>query len=225
VKRTPRLVINDWYMVDDYHRDTGEGADLYSVGRTRGCGGNAPWIDGQIYPSGNFRGSRVVANGPIRVMFELTYEPWDAGGLRVGEVKRVTLDAGQHFNRFESTYKAYAAAPKPLQHAIGIRRNAASEMARSADRGVLRTWEPFKGNGNLGCAVVVDPGGVVAAPDATAEYYVVARVPEKGPAVYYAGSAWDKAGAIASPAAWDKYVADFARRVKSPLEVTIGGAQ
>lgn len=98
-------------------------------------------------------------------------------------------------------------------------------MARSADQGVLRTWEPFKGNGNLGCAVVVDPGAVVAAPDTTAEYYVVARVPEKGPAVYYAGSAWDKAGAIASPAAWDKYVADFARRVKSPLEVTIGGAQ
>ena len=32
VKRTPRLVINDWYMVDDYHRDTGEGADLYSAG-------------------------------------------------------------------------------------------------------------------------------------------------------------------------------------------------
>ena len=40
VKRTPRLIINDWYMVDDYHRDTGEGADLYSVGRTRGCGGS-----------------------------------------------------------------------------------------------------------------------------------------------------------------------------------------
>ncbi len=28
-KRTRRLVVNDWYMVDDYHRDNGEGADLY----------------------------------------------------------------------------------------------------------------------------------------------------------------------------------------------------
>jgi len=221
VKRTPRLVINDWYMVDDYHRDNGDGADFYSVGRTRGCGGNAPWMQGQLYPSGNFRGSRVIANGPIRVMFELTYEPWDAGGLRISEVKRITLDAGQHFNRFESSYKVYA-APRQLQHAVGIRRNPASEMARSADQGVLRTWEPFKGNGNLGCAVVVDPAAIAAAPDTASEYLIVARVPEKGPAVYYAGSAWDKAGAITSAALWDRYIADVAKRVASPLEVSVG---
>ena len=49
VKRTPRLVINDWYMVDDYHRDTGEGADLYSAGRTRGCGGSGLLAGGKLY--------------------------------------------------------------------------------------------------------------------------------------------------------------------------------
>ena len=31
VKRARRLVINDWYMTDDYHRDNGDGADFYSV--------------------------------------------------------------------------------------------------------------------------------------------------------------------------------------------------
>ena len=74
VKKTTRLVINDWYMTDDYHRDTGEGADLYSAGRTRGCGGNAIWSGGKLFPSTNARGSRVLANGPIRVLFELTYD-------------------------------------------------------------------------------------------------------------------------------------------------------
>ena len=80
VKRTPRLVINEWYMVDDYHRNNGEGADLYSAGRTRGCGGSGLWRDGKLYTSINFRQTRSLANGPIRVMFELMYEPWDAGG-------------------------------------------------------------------------------------------------------------------------------------------------
>ena len=28
-KRTPRLVLNDWYLQDDYHRDHGEGGDFY----------------------------------------------------------------------------------------------------------------------------------------------------------------------------------------------------
>lgn len=38
-KRTEKLVINDWYMVDNYHTDLGEGVDAYSAGPTRGCGG------------------------------------------------------------------------------------------------------------------------------------------------------------------------------------------
>ncbi len=37
-KRTAKLVINDWYMVDNYHVDGGEGVDAYSAGPTRGCG-------------------------------------------------------------------------------------------------------------------------------------------------------------------------------------------
>src|SRR5207245_4059916 len=84
------LVINDWYMVDDYHHDHGEGADLYSAGNSRGCGGNGVWVNGKLYPSANFIHSRTLANGPIRVMFELEYPEWDAGGVRVSEVKRIT---------------------------------------------------------------------------------------------------------------------------------------
>jgi hypothetical protein len=220
VKRTPRLIINDWYMVDDYHRDNGEGADLYSVGRTRGCGGNGLWINGRLYPSGNFRGSRVLANGPIRVMFELTYEPWDANGLRVSEVKRITLDAGQQFNRFESTYTVYA-TPRELQHAIGIRKNPASQMT-PGDPGVLRTWEPFKDNGgHLGCAIVIDPAALAESTEASGEYLIVARVPKQGPATYFAGSAWDKAGVITSATDWDRYTAEAARRLLTPPRVTI----
>ena len=41
VKRAKRLVVNDWYMTDDYHRDNGDGADFYSVSKSRGCGGIA----------------------------------------------------------------------------------------------------------------------------------------------------------------------------------------
>ncbi len=110
-KRTRRLIINDWYMVDDYHRDNGEGADMYSAGKSRGCGGNGVWAGGKLYPSTNFVDSRSLANGPIRVMFELTYPAWDANGARITEVKRITLDAGQNFNRFESRYTGLPAAP------------------------------------------------------------------------------------------------------------------
>src|SRR5581483_6079764 len=34
VKRVPQLVINGWYMLDNYHSDHGEGADFYPAGDT-----------------------------------------------------------------------------------------------------------------------------------------------------------------------------------------------
>src|SRR5690349_20925108 len=82
-KRTSRMVINDWYMVDNYHTDLGEGADDYSAGATRGCGGSGIWANGQLFAPQNFVDSRVLANGPIRVLFELVYEPFDVNGVPV----------------------------------------------------------------------------------------------------------------------------------------------
>ena len=47
----------------------------------------------------------MLAQGPIRVMFELIYDAWDAGGAKGHEIKRVTLDAGSHFNRFDLAFR------------------------------------------------------------------------------------------------------------------------
>ena len=44
---------------------------------SRGCGGNGLWADEKLWLSKNFVASRVLANGPIRVLFELTYDAFD----------------------------------------------------------------------------------------------------------------------------------------------------
>jgi len=222
VKKTPRLVVNDWYMVDDYHQDHGEGADLYSAGKTRGCGGNAIWQNGKLYPSANFRGSRMLANGPVRVMFELSYEPWDAGGQKLSETKRITLDAGQRMNRFESRYNV--PAPRPLQQSVGIKKAAGADVAVRKDAGMLRTWEAFaNNNGNVGCGVVADPRDVTDAPELDGNILLVTRVAGGTPAIYWAGTAWDRGGTITTAAAWDGYLNDWAARVRVPVTVQISG--
>jgi hypothetical protein len=220
LKRTPRLVINDWYMVDDYHRDLGEGADLYSAGKSRGCGGSAPWDAGKLWPSANFRESRVLANGPIRVMFELSYLAWEVNGRQVRERKRITLDAGQRLSRFESDYAAEGA--RPTQFAAGIKNGVGSVKSVDTAEGTLRHWEPVKGNGSFGCAVVMAPSSVVSATDAEGNYLLVGKVPAAGPAVYYAGAGWEKGGEITDAAAWGQYVSQFAKRLAVPVTVSIG---
>ena len=220
MKRTRRLVINDWYMVDDYHRDNGEGADFYSAGKSRGCGGSGLWTGGKLYTSANFRDSRVIANGPIRVMFELTYLPWDVGGTQVSEVKRVTLDAGQNMDRFESFYKG--AAGRALVHAAGIKKAAGSKMTWDKASGSMVTSEQIKAAGDLWCAVVMNPALVTeVVQEADGNYLMAARAPAGGPAVHYAGFSWPKAGDFANEGQWAEHVKQFSARVRSPVTVTL----
>ena len=213
VKRTPRLVINDWYMVDDYHRDTGEGADLYSVGKTRGCGGSGLWLDGKLHVANNFRNTRVLANGPLRVMFELLYEPYAAGSAMVREKRVISLDAGHRFNRIEVTYQD---APAGAANAAGIRNNPGSSSRAVAEAGTLRSWEPLKGGGNLGCAVIVP--SLKDTREADGNYLAIAAA---GSNVYYAGSAWDRGGDITTTAEWDAHLAREAARIRTPVEVRV----
>ncbi len=221
-KRVTRLIVNDWYLLDNYHQDNGDGGDFYSAGKTRGCGGNGLWAGGALYPSANFRDSRVFANGPIRVMFELVYQPWTVNGVKVSEVKRVTLDAGQNLDRFESRYTIEGDA-SALAHAAGIKKNPGSVNANVRERGILRTWEPMKGiAGNLGCAVVVDPGDVVDFTESAGNYLVVTKLPAARVVTYHAGFVWDATGQVPGGLeGWDKYLSAFASRVRAPLKVEL----
>src|SRR5262245_61885491 len=156
-KRTSKLVINDWYMVDNYHTDLGEGVDAYSAGPTRGCGGSGIWTNEQLYIPANFVDSRVLTNGPIRVMFELVYEPFDVNGTQVSQVLRVSLDAGSQLNHFQASYQA----PNALSVAVGLKKVKEEQKQFNAERGWLTVWEPMEKNlGMQGLAVVVNANDV-----------------------------------------------------------------
>jgi len=205
LKRTRRLVLNDWYMADDYHRDNGEGADFYSAGKSRGCGGNGLWRDGKLVVSKNFRESRVLANGPIRLVFELRYPD-------LGETKRITLDAGQNFNRFESRYDSSADAT----YAAGLKKEPKAQFRVERASGWMRAWGPVKDNaGEFGCAVVLDPTSIVDVVEAEGNQLVVARLP----VVYWVGSGWDRSGDFVEVADFDRAIEQWVQRVRSPLRV------
>jgi hypothetical protein len=216
-KRVPRLLVNEWYMTDDYHQDHGDGADFYSVGKTRGCGGLGIWAQEKLAVSKNFVTSRVLANGPIRLVFELDYAPWDAGGVKVSETKRVTLDAGSFFNRFESTFTAKKG---PLAVAVGISKHPGGAV--QTDTGSMRVWEPVEAgkNGNLACAIVLAPGGAGIAQQTDDNFLLVTPAKTGEPLRYYVGSAWDRAGKVTSAEAWAGEVQKLAARNAAPARVT-----
>jgi len=222
VKRTNRLVVNEWYMTDDYHRDNGDGADFYSVKMSRGCGGTAIWAGDKPAVSRNFVTSRVLTQGPIRLVFELGYAPFEAGpNLKVSETKRITLDAGTNFNRIASTFKVESGSATKLDVGVGIGKHPNSDL--KTEKTSLRTWEAVKDdNSSLGCAVVLLPGTAATLHSTDLDTFLVAKATAGVPFVYYMGSEWSKRpGAGPDAGTWNGVVSEKARDLAAPVKVTL----
>ncbi|HET8655402.1 MAG TPA: DUF4861 family protein [Longimicrobiaceae bacterium] len=231
-KRTHDMVLETWYQEDlkhggIYHHDMGQGADMYGVGETLGAGGTAIWKDGTLYRARNFHTQRILANGPIRLVFEVTYDPWNAGGVQVSETKRVTMDAGQNLFRQENTYR-FSGAPQ-VTYAIGTvhRPGLVGGTSRTVDgRTWVSTWGPIDttysgGHGDLGTGVVIDSAAVMATKDAAGHYLVLSTARSGQPVVFYTGAGWDDSGDFSGPEDWWAYLSDFSRRLSAPIRVSV----
>jgi hypothetical protein len=221
-KRTPRMVISDWYLADDYHVDHGEGADFYSAGVSRGCGGSGLWVNNRLWVSRNFTSSNVLGNGPIRVLFELEYAPFPVGGTSVRETKRVSLDAGHQLGRFESRYqRAVAAGDRAeLVAGIGLKKVAGEQLASDPAQGWLAKWEKMeKGAGHQGLAVITTPAHFLKQTEDPLNHLVLAKVDAADAVTYWSGFCWDKAGHYPDADAWKAHVSAFAQGLASPVEI------
>jgi unsaturated rhamnogalacturonyl hydrolase len=239
VKSVRYPVVDKWYKQNDYHFDHGEGVDNYDVGISRGCGGMSI-VDGKtMYNSSVYKTWKILANGPLRSVFELTYDNWDAGGRKVAETARISIDAGSNLSRVESIFTSDK--PDPLLIGVGIaQRKGDGHLMKDEAAGILSYWEPeMAPNGTIACAVMI-PGkaaGFLDASHALASSYIDKPKPVKGgepptgnyfvlgkatvgqPITYYFGAGWSKSGDFPAAENWDAYVRDFAQRLKSPLVV------
>ncbi|WP_426339569.1 DUF4861 family protein [Pseudoduganella sp. S-14] len=227
-KRVPYPIVDRWYNKghDHYHHDEGEGMDMYNVGRSRGAGGSGVWDGGKLYVSTNYANWKVLANGPVRSIFELSYAAWDAAGLPVTETKRFTVDAGQQLDMIESTF-SYA-GDKPLTIAVGLNKTPSDkgqnpQIATRREGKVLLQWIEQASNGAFGTAVIV-PAAQGFAEDALNEL-ILAPASAGKPLRYYAGGAWSRAGEITTREQWEAYVANAAARAANPVRTALAASK
>ena len=230
-KRVSYPIVDRWYNKghDHYHTDEGEGMDMYQVGPSRGCGGTGIWDGEKLHVSRNYHTWRILANGPIRAIFELTYDTWAAGSIKVTETKRFTIEAGHNLNVIQSTFNVAEGAAETLTVAVGLNKASADKgqeatFARTATAadGSLTQWIVQKTNGSLGTAIIVPPPAFLDFTHDDRNELALARVKPGEPLRYAVGAGWSKAGEFTTQQAWNDYVAAFARRLASPLKITLG---
>jgi len=217
--------IDCWFIIDrwydgaahglSYHIDRGEGHDPYHTGASRGCGGLGIWKDGKMIVSGPYKEWKIISREPDKSVFELTYD-YDLDGTPVHEVKRVTIELGKRLFRVDSTF-SQGGKPADLDIAVGITTHDGKAAANlNPGQGWMACWEKIAGHG-VGTGVAIDPGKLKsmteiksAAKDAS-HALLVTHTDATGTVTYYAGQAWEGAGEITTPAAWEAYLAAWPR--------------
>jgi hypothetical protein len=230
-KRVSYPIVDRWYNKghDHYHVDQGEGMDMYNVGATRGTGGTGIWDGKTLFTGRNYSSWKVLANGPLRAIFELRYDSWDAAGVKVSELKRFTIDAGHNLNQVESTFD-FTGAPA-VTVAVGLNKAPGDKLQDAVAKavpmradGALAQWVTQRSNGAFGTAVML--------PDVTDPAYaadeknelILAKVAPGQTLRYLMGAGWSGSGSFTTQQDWLAYVSAAAARARSPVKVTLSAA-
>ena len=227
-KSVRTMVLDKWYAKKapaSYHHDTGEGADFFDVGPTLGAGGVAVWKNDSLYRPPNFTSWRIIADGPVRLIFETKHPAFDAGGTMVSCPPHL-LDAGQNLSRAVTTFHSANGAPIP--YVIGLVKRAGVVGSESSAQpwSWLSEWGPVDhkngGHGELGTGIVMSRADVRQWKEISDHYLAVSEATSDQPVVEYIGAGWTGSGDFSDVRDWWTYLDQAAMRLATPVRVTLG---
>ena len=216
-----------------YHIDHGYGMDCYAVGPTLGAGVAALMVNDSIIYPWCYKNQEILDNGPLRFTVKLEFKPLTVKcDSTVVETRLITLDAGSHLNR---TAVSYSNLKETLPIVAGIvLHEPDGAVVADAANGYITYVDPTTGPDNgkifMGAAVptvVKDAKTVLFSEqekkernNADGHVLAVSDYEPGSEYVYYWGFAWDKAD-IKTADAWNRYMADFAQKVRNPLTIKV----
>jgi hypothetical protein len=220
-KRIPDLLTNRWYEPDQsYHYDIGYGADHYAAKDNQGCGGSGIFLYDSIYFSQPFSSWKIIANGPIRTVFELEFTGWSFKDTIV-ETKRVTLDAGHYFNKIEDSY-TLAEEFFEFKHAVGFVQREDSETRIEQNLGLMASWESLgENNGTLGTGFIALPDDIASIKTQNNHVYVFMNSTPELRSTYYTGAVWSEFGSITSLSEWERYIRNQSVCIQNPCKILL----
>ena len=216
-----------WYTKghDSYHVDTGEGADFYDVGETLGNGGVAAWARDTMWRPDNFKAWKIIASGPVRAIFEVRYDPWNANGTMVSEVKRISIDAGSNLFKATSIFSTPKGGDIPYVVGTVKRPGMIGIMSRNNAWAWVTGWGPVApksgGHGEMGTGVLLKNAPNMEWKEAFGHYMALTHATSGVPVVHWVGAGWTASGDFPTPQSWWTYMDQMAQRIDQPVRVTV----
>lgn len=209
-KKVDYPVIDNWYKLNeegkDYHTDRGEGCDFYHMGKLRGCGSIAVWVDGKPYPSETFDSYKFLKNQNDGIGVQLNYQTWNVPGITALEEKKI-IEMGLGTNLFKVSSTIKSDKDMELIIGIGITTYGHPEINKDQKAATVSTWENTSTeHGSVGSAVLADPKNFIGYGWYEGDQYVLIRVKTNIPFIYYAGAGWDKSSFFKNKEDWFNYI-------------------
>jgi rhamnogalacturonyl hydrolase YesR len=219
-KNTPNMILNKWYKSDNYHVDNGEGMDAYHVGMTLGAGNSSVYKDGKFAFSGNYISYKFIEQGPIRLVFDLIYDSWDANGQKVSQVKTISLDAGTYINKITDRYK-FDGDNSPIAIGVTKHKNDGSSKIDNINN-YVSYWDKADGkvdNGMIGVAVLFQAAENIKLVDEADHLLGIKTIMKDQTFTYYQGGGWNRGGVYSTETEWLKYLENYSKGLNTPILV------
>jgi len=175
--------------------------------------------------SKNFTSWKVIANGPIRSIFELKYPSVNIKGVEALETKTISIDLGTNLYHANISYKS----SKPLDAAIiGLALHKANgEIVSNAEEGWVSYWEPYVGS-YVGTGILTTSESILMinndktlSDDETFNNIWVNTKIVNNSFDYWAGFGWRESGDFDNAEDWQNYLKQESIKKNNPLKVTI----
>jgi len=229
-KRVKYLIVEKWYAGEEgtqnekisYHQDHGEGADFFAVGKSLGCGGSAIWKNNKLYQSGVFKSYKKIADGPLRAVFEVSYD-YLVDGKEINEFKRITLDAGKNLNKIDVTYNTKKNNSK-IEFAAGLVKREGTTMYNDASNRWLSLWGETTKNPDdefLGMGIVIPKSTFKSFAENENHYLIIGQSKLNTSFTYYSGAGWTRSGDFKNDKDWNNYLTQFSKGINNPLKISL----
>jgi len=231
VKRVPYQIIDKWYGGDSlkgskrvsYHVDHGEGADYFNVGKSLGAGGSALWKGGVLCQPGLFKDQKIIATGPIRAIFRVSYDADTHESGKAKEYKTYTLDAGQNMNKIDISY-SLTGGGEAVEVAAGLVKRKNTVCYSDNGKAWLSLWGPTDDDsthGSIGTGIVIPKEFFKEMREDSSHYLLIGSTTPAKEMTYYAGAGWTGSGHFKTKEDWNEYLSSFAERISYTMKVTV----
>jgi hypothetical protein len=187
-----------------YHNASPDGRDIYLVGDAIGAGAVAGWVNGATAKVADVanRQWRIISTGPVRAIFELSYNGWSIAGKTLSVKSRIAMWAGER--GFTQTVTSGDAGDFLFATGLTRQQNIPDLRSRPDDaeswvamwgqqvvQPANRASAPILKGSNLGLAVIMAPG-VEASVNQDSKDYLLTFPLKDQTASWYTMAAWDQ---------------------------------